>query len=70
MDFKIGDVVRLKSGGYEMTVAQYPFKTMDGVEHPEKLNASGLMGITILNMKCSISTKSKSYELLACDLEI
>ena len=37
MDFKIGDVVRLKSGGYEMTVAQYPFKTMDGVEYPEKV---------------------------------
>ncbi len=37
MEFKIGDVVRLKSGGLEMTVAQHPFKTMDGVEHPEKV---------------------------------
>ena len=33
MEFKIGDVVRLKSGGPEMTVSQYPFKTVDGVEH-------------------------------------
>ena len=35
-----------------------------------KFNASGLMKIIILDMECSISTKSKNYELLACDLEI
>lgn len=37
MKFEIGDVVKLKSGGPEMTVAQYPFKTMDGVECPDKV---------------------------------
>ncbi|MDE5578609.1 MAG: YodC family protein [Alistipes sp.] len=37
MKFEIGDVVKLKSGGPEMTVAQYPFKTMEGVEYPDKV---------------------------------
>jgi uncharacterized protein YodC (DUF2158 family) len=30
MDLKVGDVVRLKSGGPEMTVSECPVKTIDG----------------------------------------
>ena len=33
MDFKIGDVVVLKSGGPEMTVSEYPIKMIDGSEN-------------------------------------
>ncbi len=36
MELKIGDVVRLKSGGSDMTGREYPFKTIDGCEHFEK----------------------------------
>lgn len=37
MDFKVGDVVQLKSGGLKMTVCQYPFKTLDGIEHTDRI---------------------------------
>ena len=30
MELKVGDVVRLKSGGPEMTVQSYPYPMMDG----------------------------------------
>ena len=30
MDLKVGDVVRLKSGGPKMTVSECPIKTIDG----------------------------------------
>lgn len=30
MDLKVGDVVRLKSGGPEMTVQSYPYPMLDG----------------------------------------
>ncbi|MEI3553707.1 MAG: DUF2158 domain-containing protein [Alistipes senegalensis] len=33
MDFKIGDVVVLKSGGPKMTVSEYPIKMIDGSEN-------------------------------------
>ena len=33
MDFKIGDVVVLKSGGPEMTVSEYPIKMIDGSDN-------------------------------------
>lgn len=36
MELKIGDVVQLKSGGPQMEVRQYPFKTLDGAEHPDR----------------------------------
>lgn len=35
MEFKIGDVVTLKSGGVKMTVAQAPVKTLEGTERAE-----------------------------------
>lgn len=38
MELKIGEVVRLKSGGSDMTVREYPFKTIDGREHFEKVD--------------------------------
>ena len=48
MEIKIGDVVRLKSGGHSMTVSAYPFKTIDGMEHFDKVecqwfNEDGLL---------------------------
>lgn len=33
MDFKIGDVVVLKSGGPKMTISEYPIKMIDGSEN-------------------------------------
>lgn len=33
MEFKIGDVVALKSGGPKMTVSEYPIKMIDGSEN-------------------------------------
>lgn len=40
MDFKIGDVVQLKSGDPKMTVRQCPFKTADGVEYPDRIECT------------------------------
>ena len=33
MELQVGDVVRLKSGGTEMTVSEYPIKLIDGKEN-------------------------------------
>ena len=33
MELHVGDVVRLKSGGPEMTVSEYPIKLIDGKEN-------------------------------------
>ena len=38
MEFKIGDVVRLKSGGPDMTVEKYPHETIDGVQCFDKVD--------------------------------
>ena len=35
MRLNVGEVVRLKSGGPEMTVKESPYRTIDGREHPE-----------------------------------
>lgn len=37
MELKVGDVVQLKSGGPKMTVSQYPFKTISGVENKDQV---------------------------------
>ena len=33
MELKIGDVVRLKSGGPQMTISEYPIKLLQGKEN-------------------------------------
>ena len=38
MDFKIGDVVVLKSGGPKMTVSEYPINMIDGSENYKWFN--------------------------------
>lgn len=35
MELHVGDVVRLKSGGPEMTVIEYPIKIVDGGVNPK-----------------------------------
>lgn len=37
MNLEIGKVVKLKSCGPEMTIKEYPFKTIDGVEHSNQV---------------------------------
>ena len=37
MELHVGDVVRLKSGGPEMTVYEYPIKLIDGGENPKEV---------------------------------
>ena len=47
MDFKIGDVVVLKSGGPEMTVSEYPIKMIEALITMREFNAGGLVTIII-----------------------
>lgn len=37
MEFRVGDLVQLKSGGPEMTVCQYPFEDIDGNKYPNRI---------------------------------
>lgn len=48
MELKVGSIVRLKSGGYDMTVRTYPYKTIDGKEYYDRADCQWFNGEGLL----------------------